>query len=476
MSETKRISSALISVFHKDGLDEIISKLHQEGVKLISTGGTQRFIESLGIPCQPVEELTGYPSILGGRVKTLHPKIFGGILARREEENDMAQMVSYDIPEIDLVIVDLYPFEDTVKSGADTADIIEKIDIGGISLIRAGAKNFKDAVIVASKDQYKPLLDILNERGAETTLEARRWFAKEAFAVSSYYDSCIDNWFGDLDAMFDQVHGKEISYNNLLDINAAVDLIDEFDETTFAILKHNNACGVASRPTLLEAWKDALAGDPVSAFGGVLVANAPIDKATAEEINKIFFEVIIAPDYDFDALEILGQKKNRIILVRKDQKLPVKLVRSALNGVLVQDKDTKIETPDDLKLVTSRKPSDDEIEDMLFANKIVKNSKSNSIVFARGKQLLASGVGQTSRVDALKQAVEKAHGFGFTLEGAAMASDAFFPFPDCVELADKAGVKNVIHPGGSVRDQESVDYCEQHDMTMVMTGFRHFKH
>ena len=507
MSETKRISSALISVFHKDGLDEIINKLHQEGVKLISTGGTQRFIESLGVPCQPVEELTGYPSILGGRVKTLHPKVFGGILARREEENDMAQMVSYDIPEIDLVIVDLYPFEDTVKSGASDADIIEKIDIGGISLIRAGAKNFKDAVIVASKDQYKPLLDILNERGAETTLEERRWFAKEAFAVSSYYDSCIYNWFagddedhfrlaldghkamrygenphqqgvfhGDLDAMFDQVHGKEISYNNLLDINAAVDLIDEFNETTFAILKHNNACGVASRPTLLEAWKDALAGDPVSAFGGVLVANAPIDKATAEEINKIFFEVIIAPDYDFDALEILGQKKNRIILVRKDQKLPVKLVRSALNGVLVQEKDTKIETPDDLKLVTSRKPSDSEIEDMLFANKIVKNSKSNSIVFARGKQLLASGVGQTSRVDALKQAVEKAHGFGFTLEGAAMASDAFFPFPDCVELADKAGVKNVIHPGGSVRDQESIDYCEQNGMTMVITGFRHFKH
>ena len=430
MSETKRISSALISVFHKDGLDEIISKLHQEGVKLISTGGTQRFIESLGIPCQPVEELTGYPSILGGRVKTLHPKIFGGILARREEENDMAQMVSYDIPEIDLVIVDLYPFEDTVKSGADDADIIEKIDIGGISLIRAGAKNFKDAVIVASKDQYKPLLDILNERGAETTLEERRWFAKEAFAVSSYYDSCIYNWFaggededhfrlaldghkamrygenphqngvfhGDLDAMFDQVHGKEISYNNLLDINAAVDLIDEFDETTFAILKHNNACGVASRPTLLEAWKDALAGDPVSAFGGVLVANAPIDKATAEEINKIFFEVIIAPDYDFDALEILGQKKNRIILVRKDQKLPVKLVRSALNGVLVQDKDTKIETPDDLKLVTSRKPSDDEIEDMLFANKIVKNSKSNSIVFARKSGCTEAGCRESARV------------------------------------------------------------------------------
>ena len=508
MSGTKRISSALISVFHKDGLDEIISKLHEEGVKLISTGGTQRFIESLGVPCQPVEELTGYPSILGGRVKTLHPKIFGGILARREEEGDMAQMVSYDIPEIDLVIVDLYPIEETVKSGASDADIIEKIDIGGISLIRAGAKNFRDSVIVASKEQYKPLLDILNDHGAETTLEERRWFAKEAFAVSSYYDSCIYNWFasdddedhfrmaldghkamrygenphqkgvfhGDLDAMFDQVHGKEISYNNLLDINAAIDLIDEFDETTFAILKHNNACGVASRPTLLEAWKDALAGDPVSAFGGVLVANAPIDKATAEEVNKIFFEVIIAPDYDFDALEILGQKKNRIILIRKEQKLPVKLVRSALNGVLVQDKDTKVETPDDLKFVTSRTPSDEEVEDMLFANRIVKNSKSNSIVFARGKQLIASGVGQTSRVDALKQAVEKAHGFGFTLEGAAMASDAFFPFPDCVELADQAGVKNVIHPGGSVRDQESIDYCDQHDMTMAITGFRHFKH
>ena len=483
MSETKRISSALISVFHKDGLDEIINKLHQEGVKLISTGGTQRFIESLGVPCQAVEELTGYPSILGGRVKTLHPKVFGGILARREEENDMAQMASYDIPEIDLVIVDLYPFEDTVKSGAEDADIIEKIDIGGISLIRAGAKNFKDAVIVASKDQYKPLLDILNERGAETTLEERRWFAKEAFAVSSYYDSCIYNWFaGDeeedhfrlaLDGHKAMRYGENPHQKGVFhgDLDAMFD-----NETTFAILKHNNACGVASRPTLLEAWKDALAGDPVSAFGGVLVANAPVDKATAEEINKIFFEVIIAPDYDFDALEILGQKKNRIILVRKDQKLPVKLVRSALNGVLVQDKDTKAETPDDLKLVTSRKPSDDEIEDMLFANKIVKNSKSNSIVFARGKQLLASGVGQTSRVDALKQAVEKAHGFGFTLEGAAMASDAFFPFPDCVELADKAGVKNVIHPGGSVRDQESIDYCEQHDMTMVMTGFRHFKH
>ena len=507
MAQTKRIKSALVSVFYKDGLDEIITKLHQEGVKLISTGGTQKFIESLGVPCQAVEELTGYPSILGGRVKTLHPKVFGGILARRSEENDMAQMASYDIPEIDLVIVDLYPFEETVASGAADEDIIEKIDIGGISLIRAGAKNFADSVIVASKDQYKPLLDILNERGAETTLEERRWFAKEAFAVSSYYDSAIYNWFsqegdnhfryavdgvqtmrygenphqkgyfyGNLAGMFEQLHGKEISYNNLLDINAAVDLIDEFTDTTFAVLKHNNACGLASRDTVLEAWKDALAGDPVSAFGGVLITNAPIDKATAEEINKIFFEVIIAPDYDMDALEVLGQKKNRIILVRKPQQKPAMQVRTALNGVLVQEKDNKIETPEELRLVTSRRATDAEIQDMLFANKIVKNSKSNSIVFAKNRQLLASGVGQTSRVDALKQAVEKAHSFGFSLEGAAMASDAFFPFPDCVELADKAGVKNVIHPGGSVRDQESIDYCEQHDMTMVMTGFRHFKH
>lgn len=508
MADTKKISSALISVYHKDGLDEIIKSLNADGVQLISTGGTQRFIESLGIPCQPVEELTGYPSILGGRVKTLHPKVFGGILCRRDMAEDMAQIDSYDIPEIDLVIVDLYPFEETVKSGASDADIIEKIDIGGISLIRAAAKNYKDTVIVASKHQYQPLFDILKNNGAKTTIEERRWFAKEAFAVSSYYDSCIFNYFcngdddhhfryavdgykplrygenphqkgffyGDFEAMFDQVHGKEISYNNLLDINAAVELIDEFDDITFAILKHNNACGAASRSTLLQAWKDAYAGDPVSAFGGVLVTNAPIDKETAEEINRLFFEVIIAPDYDFDALEILEQKKNRIILIRKEQSMPKMQIRSALNGILVQEKDSKTETTEDLNPVTSRKPSEAEIQDMLFANKLVKNSKSNSIVFVKDKQLLASGVGQTSRVDALKQAVEKAHGFGFTLEGASMASDAYFPFSDCVELADKAGVKNVIHPGGSKRDEDSVDYCEQNDMTMVMTGFRHFKH
>lgn len=507
MADLKKISSALISVYHKDGLDEIVTELHKAGVKIISTGGTQKFIESLGVPCQAVEELTGYPSILGGRVKTLHPKVFGGILSRREEENDMVQCVNYGIPEIDLVIVDLYPFEDTVASGASNQDIIEKIDIGGISLIRAGAKNYNDVVIVASKAQYQALADILATGGAQTTLKQRRWFAKEAFAVSSRYDSAIYNYFGegedghfryaadefkplrygenphqkglfygDFNAMFDQLHGKEISYNNLLDITAAVELIDEFDETTFAILKHNNACGLASRPVLLDAWKAALAGDPVSAFGGVLVTNTPVDKETAEAINDLFFEVIIAPDYDLQALDILGQKKNRIILTRKPQSMPKMQFRTAMNGILVQEKDTKIETPDDLRMVTSRVPSDEEIQDMLFANKIVKNSKSNSIVFARNRQLLASGVGQTSRVDALKQAVDKAHSFGFDLTGAAMASDAYFPFPDCVELADKAGVKNVIHPGGSIRDDQSIDYCEQHDMTMAITGFRHFKH
>lgn len=494
-------------MYHKEGLNEIISKLHEEGVEFLSTGGTRQFIESLGYPCKAVEDLTTYPSILGGRVKTLHPKIFGGILCRRALEQDRQQIEKYEIPEIDLVIVDLYPFEATVASGASEADIIEKIDIGGISLIRAAAKNYNDVVIVASQVQYKALSDILMERGATTTLEERRWFAKEAFGVSSHYDTAIFNYFdggagsafrcsannqtvlrygenphqkgyyyGELDKMFDQVHGKEISYNNLLDINAAVDLIDEFQETTFAILKHNNACGLASRPTLLEAWKDALAGDPVSAFGGVLVTNAVVDKETAEEINKIFFEVIIAPDYDVDALEVLGQKKNRIILVRKPAERPKMQFRSLLNGVLAQERDLKVETPEDLKTVTNQTPTAAEVEDLLFANKIVKNSKSNAIVLAKGKQLLASGVGQTSRVDALKQAIEKAKSFGFDLHGAVMASDAFFPFPDCVEIAGNEGITAVIQPGGSIKDQLSTDYCNEHGMAMVMTGFRHFKH
>ena len=508
MAETKRIKTALVSVYHKEGLDEIITKLHEEGVQFLSTGGTRQFIESLGYPCQAVEDLTSYPSILGGRVKTLHPKVFGGILCRRGLEQDMQQIEKYDIPEIDLVIVDLYPFEATVASGAEEQAIIEKIDIGGISLIRAAAKNFNDVVIVASQAQYGPLRDILKEHGAQTTREERRWFAKEAFAVSSHYDSASFNYFdgeegsafrsaaenqktlrygenphqkgvfyGNLEQMFDQIHGKEISYNNLLDIASAVDLIDEFDgTTTVAILKHNNACGLATRSTVTEAWVDALAGDPVSAFGGVIITNAVIDKQAAEEINKIFFEVLIAPDYDVDALEILGQKKNRIILVRKPADMPKKQFRSLLNGVLVQDRDLKQETTDDLKVVTEKAPTAQEIEDMLFANKIVKNSKSNAIVLAKNGQLLASGVGQTSRVDALKQAIEKAKNFGFDLNGAVMASDAFFPFPDCVEIAGNEGVTAVIQPGGSIKDQLTFDYCNEHGIAMVTTGFRHFKH
>ncbi len=507
MAVTKRIKRALVSVYHKDGLDEIIKKLHSEGVTFVSTGGTQKFIEELGVPCDAVEDLTGYPSILGGRVKTLHPKVFGGILARRENENDLAQLSTYEIPEIDLVIVDLYPFEETVASGAEEAAIIEKIDIGGISLIRGAAKNFKDVVIVASKAQYQPLMQLLEEKGAETTMDERKWFAKEAFAVSSGYDSaifnyfdgrqgshfraCVDNpmplrygenphqaakFFGKFENMFDQVHGKEISYNNLLDIDAAVNLIDEFDELTFAILKHNNACGIASRPDVTAAWKDALAGDPVSAFGGILVTNTTINKEVAEEINKIFFEVIIAPAYDADAMEILKQKKNRIILIRKECKTCPMQFRSLLNGVLMQEKDLSIQTATDLEPMTEKQPTASEVEDLLFANKLVKHSKSNAITLVKNKQLCASGIGQTSRVDALRQAIEKANAFHFDLKGAVMASDAFFPFPDCVEIADNAGITSVVQPGGSVNDKLSVEYCNAHGLSMVKTGVRHFKH
>ena len=507
MIETKKIKTALVSVFYKDGLDEIIKKLDAEGVKFISTGGTQKFIESLGIECTPVEQLTTYPSIFGGRVKTLHPAIFGGILCRRNLEQDMQQAQQYGIEEIDLVIVDLYPFEETVASGASDADIIEKIDIGGISLIRGVAKNYNDVVIVASKGQYAPLMEMLNKNGAASTLEERRWFAKEAFAVSSSYDSATFNYFdggeqsafraaadnakslrygenphqkgaffGNFNDMFEQIHGKEISYNNLLDIDAAVSLISEFDETTFAILKHNNACGLASRPTLLEAWKCALAGDPVSAFGGVLIANAEVDAATAEEVNKLFFEIIIAPSYTAEALEILKQKKNRIILIQKrgiDAKVQY---RSLLNGVLMQERDLKIELPEELKQVTNKAVSPEEIDDLLFANKIVKHSKSNAIVLAKGKQLYASGVGQTSRVDSLRHAIEKAKSFGFDLNGSVMASDAFFPFADCVEIAHNEGIDTVIQPGGSVRDNETIEYCNNNNIAMVFTGIRHFKH
>lgn len=508
MADVKKIKTALISVFHKDGLDEILSLLNKDGVKFLSTGGTKSFIESLGYQCDAVEDLTGYPSILGGRVKTLHPKVFGGILNRRDNSGDKEQIATYEIPEIDLVIVDLYPFVDTVASGASDADIIEKIDIGGISLIRAAAKNYNDVVIVASKSQYAPLAEMLKKQGAESTLAERRWFAKEAFSVSSSYDSSIFSYFdgdetpsalrvaidgskpmrygenphqkgvffGDLDAMFEKLHGKEISYNNLLDIDAAVSLISEFDEPTFAVLKHNNACGLATRSTVLDAWKDALAGDPVSAFGGVLITNRPIDAATAEEINKIFFEVVIAPAYDEDALKILEQKKNRIILVQKIKNTTKKQVRTVLNGALVQDRDLKVETPEDLTQVTEKAVTPEQVADLLFANKIVKHSKSNAIVLAKNGQLCASGVGQTSRVDALKQAIAKAQSFGFDLNGAVMASDAFFPFPDCVQIAHEAGINAVIQPGGSVRDNESIDYCNANGVAMVTTGIRHFKH
>ena len=505
--ERKRIKKALVSVYQKDKLDVIIKKLHSEGVEFISTGGTQTFIESLDIPCSAVEDLTGYPSILGGRVKTLHPKVFGGILSRRDLEKDNEQIAEYEIPEIDLVIVDLYPFEATVAAGADEPTTIEKIDIGGISLIRAAAKNFKDVVIVASQDQYQPLLEVLEANGAQTTIEERRWFAKEAFAVSSHYDAAIFNYFdgddkshfrltqnnaktlrygenphqrgvffGKFDEMFEQLQGKEFSYNNLLDIDAAVNLINDFDDITFAVLKHNNACGFGSRPVLVDAWDAALAGDPVSAFGGVLITNAIVDKETAEEMNKIFFEVVIAPDYDLEAIEILSQKKNRIILILKNAKLQKQQMRTLLNGVLMQDKDLHTETAEDLKVVTEASPTEQEVEDLIFANKIVKHTKSNAIVLAKNKQMCASGVGQTSRVDALVHAIEKAESFNFDLKGAVMASDAFFPFPDCVQIAAEAGVTAVVQPGGSINDQKSIDTCNEKGLSMVTTGFRHFKH
>ncbi len=507
MTDIKTISTALVSVFDKQNLAPLVEKLNELSVKIISTGGTADFIKNLGVDVTTVENLTSYPSILGGRVKTLHPKIFGGILFRRDLAGDREQVDQYDITGIDLVIVDLYPFEETVASDASDAEIIEKIDIGGISLIRAAAKNFDDVIIVPSKQQYGPLLDLLNERGAESLREDRKQFAGEAFAVSSHYDTMIHDYFagdqnaafkyssmqgkrlrygenphqqgfyfGDFEQMFDQLHGKEISYNNLLDIDAAVGLIKDFEDTGFAILKHNNACGLAIRPVLLEAWKDALAGDPISAFGGVLITNSGVDKETAAEVNKLFFEIIIAPSYTGEALEILKQKKNRIILIIKEFDLPGKQFRSLLTGAIVQDRDTSTETADDLKTVTKRAPSAQEVNDLVFANKLVKHTKSNAIVLAKNNQLVASGVGQTSRVDALKQAIEKAKGFGFDLKGSVMASDAFFPFPDCVEIADKEGITAVIQPGGSIRDKESIDYCDQHNMAMVVTGTRHFKH
>jgi phosphoribosylaminoimidazolecarboxamide formyltransferase/IMP cyclohydrolase len=510
MNTTKTIQSALISVFSKEGLEPIIRKLHEQNVLFYSTGGTEEFIKNLGIPVIPVEDVTSYPSILGGRVKTLHPKIFGGILNRQDNETDVQQMQEYNIPQLDLVIVDLYPFEKTVASGASEEDIIEKIDIGGISLIRAAAKNFKDTLIVASVDEYSLLLDLITNQNGATTIENRKLFALKAFNVTSHYDSAIFNYFnknhdepvlkisenngqvlrygenphqkgfffGDFEAMFTKLHGKELSYNNLLDVDAAVNLIAEFknDGPTFAILKHNNACGLATRKTIAEAYNVALACDPTSAFGGVLISNTIIDVATAIEINKLFCEVVIAPSFDQEAVVILQEKKNRILLVQKETALAPTTVRTCLNGVLVQDRNTITDNKQDLKTVTTTAPTNQEIEDLIFASKVCKNTKSNTIVFAKNGTLIASGTGQTSRVDALLQAIEKANTFGFSLQGASMASDAFFPFPDCVEIAKNAGITAVIQPGGSIKDQLSIDYCNENKVAMVFTGTRHFKH
>ncbi|MDA0316750.1 MAG: bifunctional phosphoribosylaminoimidazolecarboxamide formyltransferase/IMP cyclohydrolase [Bacteroidetes bacterium] len=510
MSQNKTISSALISVFSKDGLEPIVKKLNEQGVTIYSTGGTQKFINDLGIDVVPVEDITDYPSILGGRVKTLHPKIFGGILNRQDNPSDVEEMNSFNIPQIDLVIVDLYPFEKTVASGASHQDIIEKIDIGGISLIRAAAKNFKDVLCVSSVDDYAELLDLISKDNGSISYEDRQRFATKSFNISSHYDSAIFNYFnqnneevvlklseqngktlrygenphqqgfffGNFDKMFDKLHGKELSYNNLLDVDAAVNLMNEFlnEAPTFAILKHNNACGLAQRDTLHQAYVDALAGDPVSAFGGVLICNTEIDLATAEEIHKLFCEVVIAPSFSAEALELLKCKKNRILLIQKLTELPKNSVRTCLNGYLVQDKDNITDSEEILETTTKIRPKQEEIEDLLFASKLCKHTKSNTIVLAKNKQLCASGTGQTSRVDALNQAIHKANSFDFDLNGAVMASDAFFPFPDCVEIAHQAGITAVIQPGGSIKDQLSIDYCNENKVAMVFTKTRHFKH
>lgn len=507
MSDIK-IKSALISVFYKDGLDEIVKNLASLGVKIYSTGGTYDFIKGLGVTAEKVEDLTSYPSILGGRVKTLHPLVFGGILARRENAKDLEQMKEYGIPEIDLVIVDLYPFEETVRNSTDHQAIIEKIDIGGISLIRAAAKNYKDVLIVSNRAQYGRLNALLNEKQGFTSETDRKTYAAEAFMTSSGYDTQIFKYFnqqenipvfregvdtvyplrygenphqkgvfyGDPDKLFDKLHGKELSYNNLLDVDAAVGLIDEFDETTVVIIKHNNACGVASRDTILEAYKSALACDPVSAFGGVIITNTEVNDEVAEEINKLFFEIIIAPGYTEGALAMLETKKNRIILRRKEHQKSNYSFRSVLNGVLWQERDNSTEAIADMRPVTPKVPNSSQVEDLVFANIIVKHSKSNAIVLAKNRQLCASGIGQTSRVDSLKQAIAKAKSFGMDLDGAVMASDAYFPFGDSVEIAHKAGIKAVVQPGGSVRDSESIDYCANNGLAMVFTGIRHFKH
>jgi phosphoribosylaminoimidazolecarboxamide formyltransferase / IMP cyclohydrolase len=508
MSYPVKIKNALISVYYKDNLEPLIRQLHAQGVVFYSTGGTEKFIRDLGIDVIAVEDLTGYPSILGGRVKTLHPKVFGGILNRRNHKEDQGQISEYEIPQIDLVIVDLYPFEETLASGASQEEIIEKIDIGGISLIRAAAKNYNDVVIIASKDDYTTLSNILDDNDGSTLISHRKSFARQAFNVSSHYDTAIFNYFnqeeplhvfkyseqkamslrygenphqkgvffGDLESMFEKLNGKELSYNNLVDVDAAVALIDEFEEPTFAILKHTNACGIASSNSILEAWNAAYACDPVSAFGGVLICNREINGETAKEINNLFFEVLIAPSFDQESKEILSGKKNRILLKRNKVKLPKKQFKTLLNGIIEQDKDLIIEGAEQMVAVTTLKPNAQQLNDLVFANKIVKHTKSNTIVLAKNTCLIASGVGQTSRVDALQQALVKAKAFNFNVEGSVMASDAFFPFPDCVEIAAEAGVAMILQPGGSIKDQESTDMANKKGVGMVTTGVRHFKH
>ena len=503
-----RIKRAFISVYYKDGLEAIVKKLDELGVTIISTGGSWDFITASGVAAEKVEDITTYPSILGGRVKTLHPGVFGGILARRGNETDMKQVAEYNIPLFDLVIVDLYPFEETVASGASDQDIIEKIDIGGISLIRAGAKNWADVLIVSSRHQYGELMQVLEYGSGEVNADARYRFALEAFNMTSHYDTAIFNWFnrkgdatvfrqsiteahslrygenphqkgiffGNLDKVFNRLHGKEISYNNLLDIESAVSLIDEFDVPTCAVIKHNNACGVASRDSLRDAWEAALACDPVSAYGGVAIVNREVDEVVAAEMDKIFLEIVMAPSITPGALEILSSKKNRIILQRKSAGGEKASFRSMLGGVLWQERDRATENEADMKPVTTKHPSEEEYSDLVFANKIVKHSRSNAMVLAKGLQLCASGIGQTSRIDALRQAIDKARAFGFSLDGAVMASDAFFPFSDSVTTAHEAGITAVVQPGGSVRDQESIDYCNKTGVAMVFTGIRHFKH
>ena len=494
---------ALLSVFYKDGLEDLASELVAKGFTLLSTGGTQTYLEEKGFNVEAVESLTGYPSILGGRVKTLHPVVFGGILGRTWLESDRNEMSEHQIPNIDVVVVDLYPFEETVKGGGSHEEIIEKIDIGGISLIRAAAKNYKRTLIIPGREYYTEAIEALKGDGLND--ELRKKFAGYAFKTSAHYDTQIGaymtgsepsafthlpektlrygenphqkgSFFGHMDEVFEQLHGKELSYNNLLDADAAVNLMREFDETTIAILKHNNACGLASRDVLSTAWKDALAGDPVSAFGGVIISNREVDEATAQGMNEIFFEIVMAPSYNEAALDILKQKKNRIILILKDFEAPKQQYRTLLNGVLVQDKDNVTDQVADMKQVTQSQATADQLEDLAFASKICKHTKSNTIILAKNKQLLAGGTGQTSRVDALKQSIDKAKSFNFDLNGSVMASDAFFPFPDCVEIANEAGVKAVIQPGGSIKDQLSIDYCDANDMAMVFTGTRHFKH